>query len=434
VSASVGVNSENIFGLSKMKKKTAALVALFFFLQCTQALWGELFFFSGGGEDNLWTNEENWNPGGVPGELGADVVVARSANGKRALIDDTMEISVDFLTMWGGTDEQIPDGFDMTGGELELAGPSGLLEMGSNEVNIPIEVNMNSGLIIARNSYLGGRQTGGGTPPIDSDAIFNVSGDSEIQISGFLQVGHDHPDAFESMGTLNLSDAANMTLGSLIISGAENGLITISDDAQLMIQGDVVFEIEDHILLDRIIGADLEVEYLDDLDQTMIVSTGAALSGDFDDSGALGVADVNLLIEAIIGNGDNSFDLSNDGVVDQADLTVWVKEFRRTWIGDANLDGEFNSGDFVSVFQAGKFEQDLSAGWEEGDWNGDARFNTSDFVIAFQDGGFERGPILGVRAIPEPNSMILISFSIFLIHTRLRQKNRVSDVSSFRTG
>ena len=43
-------------------------------------------------------------------------------------------------------------------------------------------------------------------------------------------------------------------------------------------------------------------------------------------------------------------------------------------IGDADLNGEFNSNDFVQVFQAGKYETALGAGWAEGDWDASRYF------------------------------------------------------------
>jgi hypothetical protein len=131
--------------------------------------------------------------------------------------------------------------------------------------------------------------------------------------------------------------------------------------------------------------------------------------GDFNGNGQLDLPDVNMLNSAIaMDGGDLSFDLNADGAVTQTDLNVWVKDLRRTWIGDANLNGEFNSGDFVDVFQVGKYEQNVDAGWHEGDWTGDRRFGSGDFVAAFQDGGFERGPRAAVASVPEPGSGLLL--------------------------
>ena len=75
-----------------------------------------------------------------------------------------------------------------------------------------------------------------------------------------------------------------------------------------------------------------------------------------------------------------------------------------------NLDGEFNSGDLLVIFQAGEFEDDVigNSTWATGDWNGDADFDTGDLVFAFRDGGYERGPRRLVAMVPEPSGFILV--------------------------
>lgn len=150
----------------------------------------------------------------------------------------------------------------------------------------------------------------------------------------------------------------------------------------------------------------------------------ATLAGDFDANGALQEADVNLLMGAIAaGANSKPFDLTADNLVNGADLTLWVKDLKKTWIGDANLDSVFNSSDFVSVFQAGKFEVDTSATWGEGDWNGDLRFNTTDFIAAFQDGGFEAGPRPAlVASVPEPVAGGFVTVTLLLAAMRLVRK------------
>ena len=103
------------------------------------------------------------------------------------------------------------------------------------------------------------------------------------------------------------------------------------------------------------------------------------------------------------------FDLNLDRQVDDTDRQLWVEEIRHTYFGDANLDGEFESQDFVEVFVSGQYEDDIAANstWASGDWNGDAEFTTDDFVIAFQSGGYEAGPRQAVRAVPEPSGVLL---------------------------
>ena len=35
---------------------------------------------------------------------------------------------------------------------------------------------------------------------------------------------------------------------------------------------------------------------------------------------------------------------------------MWLHDLKKTWVGDADLNGLFNSADFVLAFQAGKYE------------------------------------------------------------------------------
>lgn len=141
-----------------------------------------------------------------------------------------------------------------------------------------------------------------------------------------------------------------------------------------------------------------------------LTGDAGGVPGDFDGSGALDVADINALTtETAKGMAAaGSFDLTGDGNVDTADINAWV-ELANTWIGDANLDGEFNSGDLVAVFTAGKFETGQAAVWSEGDWDGSGAFDSGDFVAAFTGGGFEQGPRAAAAAVPEPSSMLLLA-------------------------
>jgi hypothetical protein len=138
---------------------------------------------------------------------------------------------------------------------------------------------------------------------------------------------------------------------------------------------------------------------------TVTLQGAVAQPGDFNANGLLDGADVDGL-SADIHAGLNSaqFDLNSDSKVDRADLTIWVEQLKKTWFGDANLDGQFNSADFVAVFQAGEYEDSLNTNsrWATGDWNADREFNSSDFVGAFQGGGYEKGPRASVKAVPEP--------------------------------
>ncbi|MEZ6116317.1 MAG: hypothetical protein R3C28_07060 [Pirellulaceae bacterium] len=118
-------------------------------------------------------------------------------------------------------------------------------------------------------------------------------------------------------------------------------------------------------------------------DQHIPIVVAPTILGDFNNDGLLDITDINLLTAATAAaSADLDFDLNADGAVNQADIGVWVHDLRNTWIGDANLDGQFASEDFVDAFVAGKYEQNIPADWSEGDWNGDGRFSSGDFVAA----------------------------------------------------
>ena len=116
----------------------------------------------------------------------------------------------------------------------------------------------------------------------------------------------------------------------------------------------------------------------------------AQIPGDFDGNGVLDAVDLDLFAIAIVDGPCWACDLNDDGMITFEDRLMWVHELKNTWIGDANLDGQFNSGDFVQVFARGKYETGQDAGWEEGDFNGDMQFTSGDMVAAFADGGYER--------------------------------------------
>ena len=142
---------------------------------------------------------------------------------------------------------------------------------------------------------------------------------------------------------------------------------------------------------------------------TFLVDLSPNLPGDFNADGRLDAADIDEL-SAVVREGSHPerFDVTDDDLVNDDDRAMWVHELKHTYFGDANLDGEFNTGDFVQVFEAGKYETQQYAGWAEGDWNGDGVFETGDFVIAFEDGGYERGPMVNAVVVPEPSSALLV--------------------------
>jgi hypothetical protein len=147
------------------------------------------------------------------------------------------------------------------------------------------------------------------------------------------------------------------------------------------------------------------------IDDVYITWTGG-LEGDYNEDGELNEPDLNLQAAEIADPpGDPAFDLTGDNVVDFDDRKAWVEGLKDTWIGDANLDLEFNSSDMVQVFAAGKYEKPENATWGQGDWNGDRYFDSSDMVAAFAGGGYEVGlrepPAFAASALPEPSAQLM---------------------------
>jgi len=156
------------------------------------------------------------------------------------------------------------------------------------------------------------------------------------------------------------------------------------------------------------------------IDNVKVLGAGAVTkAGDFDGNGVLDAADIdNLVVQSASGANNVAYDLNSDKKVDETDVNIWVKDLKKTYVGDSNLDMEFNSSDLVSVFQAGKYETGLDANYSQGDWTGDLKFNSGDLVAAFQDGGFEKGPRAAVSAVPEPSSLVLLLAALPLLRFR----------------
>ena len=87
-------------------------------------------------------------------------------------------------------------------------------------------------------------------------------------------------------------------------------------------------------------------------------------AGDFHPDEMLDSRDIDLLMwyfRGDLGAADGGYlrddiDLNGDTLFDEGDLRHWVHGVKQSWFGDANLDGEFNSGDLVQVLSVGKYE------------------------------------------------------------------------------
>ncbi|MCA9200480.1 MAG: hypothetical protein KDA87_23235, partial [Planctomycetales bacterium] len=112
----------------------------------------------------------------------------------------------------------------------------------------------------------------------------------------------------------------------------------------------------------------------------------AGLPGDLNGDGQQTGEDIDTFCRT----NDLAFDFDGSGALDFGDLQILVQQYFQTSFGDANLDGIFNSSDFVSVFVAGQYEDAIAdnSTWSTGDWNCDGEFSTQDLVVAFQFGSF----------------------------------------------
>jgi hypothetical protein len=151
------------------------------------------------------------------------------------------------------------------------------------------------------------------------------------------------------------------------------------------------------------------------------IPPGEGPPGDYSGNGVLDADDINdLTSRAASGTGLPAHDLNGDSLVNDADINIWVKQLFDSWIGDANLDREFNSTDLVEVLASGTYEAAVDAVWTTGDFNGDGRTNSSDLVTALADGGYELGPPPAAAAVPEPTSALLLLCAAVTLLTRRR--------------
>ncbi len=135
---------------------------------------------------------------------------------------------------------------------------------------------------------------------------------------------------------------------------------------------------------------------------------------DFNQDTVLDVADLDALTTAANDVAyQEPFDLDADGAVGQEDRRIWIEEVKRTYFGDANLDGQFDSADLILILRGGEYEDGLpdNSLWAEGDFNGDQEFDSADLLTALQSGAFERGPRAAV-SVPEPSASLLYAIAL----------------------
>ena len=147
--------------------------------------------------------------------------------------------------------------------------------------------------------------------------------------------------------------------------------------------------------------------------------------GDFDGNGTVDVGDINALGVALrAGSTDLKFDLDKSGTVTSADADYLFGNIMKVWLGDSNLDKQFNTSDLVTVFAVGEYEDAVAGNstWAEGDWNLDGDFNTGDLVAAFAQGGYEAGTRPAIAAVPEPATGLTFALGALLLGAVRRRR------------
>ena len=368
------------------------------------------------GADNRWDNPDNWADGFVPSAGDRVLINGPEAEGAAGpLIAEGMEAVTDTLISDFGTSN-----VTMTGGRLELAGWG---SWWADAAGTTATFTMSGGLVEFTGSpgimELGWQEDF--DPEGSSVGIWEMTG-GEVYAKGVDMPGKGHGGA----GIINL-------YGGVLNVGVERGGLMLYEGAQiditdglLVLEGDQTSVVEDYIGNGWIVafGGDGELELGYDGDFTTVAAMSNFLPGDFNRDGVVDAADIDMMTQdCILGESINcgAIDLDGNGVVNTDDHRVLIKEILNTYYGDANLDGEFNSGDLVAVLGSGTYETDTASLWASGDFNADGRTNSGDLVVALGDGGYELGPRASAPAVPEPGSLgLLIAGGAGLIVCRRR--------------
>ena len=149
----------------------------------------------------------------------------------------------------------------------------------------------------------------------------------------------------------------------------------------------------------------------------------STLACDFSGDGICDGMDIDMLVENIaVGPPDpNTYDLTNDGTVNNADRDRWLElagaenlpSGNAYLLGDANLDGSVDGQDFI-LWNDNKFT--ATAMWTVGDFTADGVVDGQDFVL-WNDNKFTSAD--GV-AVPEPSSWALLILHGLMLTRRRR--------------
>jgi hypothetical protein len=342
-----------------------------------------------------------------------------------------IKFAVDEPLIGGGSDEtsevEGPAGVLRTATwnnfELNIGGPEDLSADVNGEV---VETNATVEWISA-NTWSSDGRTGEDLNDADPGPDRNL-------MLGYLDTDADNPaivivEDLDETFTADGYDVYVYILGGVTGRGGDYtiGDVTFAHDVLDFFDGTYVDGVEgNYLVFENLTSSGFELEALPTRGATrrapinaieiVARTTGGGLPGDFNQNGVLDAGDIDDLTgQSATGSNPPGYDLDSDALVNDADIRVWVKDLFNSWIGDANLDGEFNTSDLVGVLASGTYEADVDSVWTTGDFNGDGRTNTSDLVAALSDGGYEAGPRAAVAAVPEPSGAMLSWLAVVTI-------------------
>lgn len=128
----------------------------------------------------------------------------------------------------------------------------------------------------------------------------------------------------------------------------------------------------------------------------------ATMTGDFNADGRLDALDIDLLMEQIYEPGySSSYDLTGDGLVDQDDADMLIRDLLGTEYGDANLDRRVDAGD-LSLLAAHWLA--TGQGWANGNFDGAGSVSAADLSLLSTHWLTD----LSGATVPEPAAVLLL--------------------------
>ncbi len=237
---------------------------------------------------------------------------------------------------------------------------------------------------------------------LKSDTIFaNVTGPQDDQ-TGVPQVAISSIE-FSTPGESTIADGllASLTIDT---TGFSHGTWDLLLDGVLPMFDNGPFQTDFAGIPATIFNGTLEV-------------TGS-LPGDFDVSGAVDVADIDLLQDALRANSTAPiYDVDQTGSVDTDDLTYLVEVILGTFYGDANLSSSVDALDLNAVGIHWRTNEDLLS-WRDGDFNGDRSVDALDLNLLALNW---RATNAAAASVPEPATGQLILLGLLAVFSRRRR-------------